>query len=134
MTTSEKSKEDEMNAQNDNFTQLDEAMELLRMLKDKPNDWNESVNFGGPGNFFDELRVLELAIELLKSGEPICLTCGLVNGLEGFVGEGFMIKLAANTEELAPTQLLVDRQIADLVEVKAGLERAQKKVTPSALN
>ena len=74
------------------------------------------------------LSVLVFAIELLKAGEPVCLRGELVNGLEGFVSEGFSIKLAANAEELELTQLVIDRQIASMVEMKDGLERACEKV------
>ena len=74
--------------------------------------------------------MLVFAIELMKSGEPICLSGELVNGLEGFVSEGFSIKLAANAEELELTQQVVDHQIASMVTVKAGLERARERVAP----
>ena len=111
-----------------NHTELSAfASELLSMLRDKPNDWKESVVLGGEDSNLDELSVLVFAIELLKSGYPIGLSGELVNGLEGFVSEGFSIKLATNAEELELTQLVIDKQIASMVEVKAGLERARQK-------
>ena len=118
------SEEEEMSAPS-NHTELSVfASILLRMLKDKPDDWSRSVVLGGEDSDLDELSVLVFAIELLKSGYPIGLSGELVNGLEGFVSEGFSIKLAVNAEELALTQQVVNHQIASMGEVKAGLERA----------
>jgi hypothetical protein len=112
-----------------NHTELTlHAQALLRMLNGKPNDWRKSVDLAGPDSWLDELSVLVFAIELLKSGYPIGLSGELVNGLEGFVSEGFSIKLAANAEELELTQQVVDHQIASMGEVKAGLERAREKI------
>jgi hypothetical protein len=122
------SEEEEMSAPS-NHTELSVfASILLRMLKDKPDDWSRSVVLGGEDSDLDELSVLVFAIELLKSGYPICLDGELVNGLEGFVSEGFSIKLAANAEELELTQQVVDHQIASMGEVKAGLARAREKI------
>ena len=59
----------------DSVAPSDEAMKLLSMLKNKPpNEWIDSIDLVGPEGIFDELGVLELAIELLKSGEPLGLT------------------------------------------------------------
>ena len=98
-------------ASNHTESQDYDASILPSMLKDKPTDWKESVVLGGEDIVINELGVMELAIELMKRGEPVCLTSRLVNGLEEFVSEGFSIKLAANAEELELTQPVVDREI-----------------------
>ena len=55
----------------------------------------------------------------------------LVDGLEGLANDGFLIKLAANAEELEATRLLIDKIIVNVIEAKVGLERAAEKVAAS---
>ena len=115
----------------DSVAPSDEAMKLLSMLKNKPpNEWIDSIDLVGPEGIFDELGVLELAIELLKSGEPLGLMSGLAGRWEEFGAVGFAVKLATNAEGLAETQQVLDEHMADMAALKAGLEKAHGRVAP----
>lgn len=102
----------------------DGAQVLLAALKQGGSGEVNAVDLVEEEVIFDELAVLEYALELLRHGEPIRVHSGLASDWAGYAVQGFGIALADTREQLVETQESLDQHIAEMQAARAGLQRA----------
>jgi hypothetical protein len=105
----------------------DDALALLGALQKCRPEKMSSFEIVEQGLVFDEEGVFQYARELMKAGEPVCVSSGLAGEWEGLAAQEFEIWLSVDLKELKEMGDNVDEHIAEMVAIRSGLVEAARR-------
>ena len=108
-------------------TSDDEAVALLRALQACKPEKLCSFDIVEQGLVFDEQGVFDYARELMKAGEPVCVSSGMAGDWEGLAAQEFEIWLSSDPKELDAMRRDLDAHVADILDIQSGLVRATRR-------